>query len=87
MADAAVLKGRVNLIDSKIKNLKDEKNIIMSEELEESVAVSKAADLKLNLAINKINLLSQAGNGLIENLLSLSNGPQKAPGLLGLMGY
>ena len=87
MADAAVLKGRVNLIDSKIKNLEDEKNIIMSEELEESVAVSKAADLKLNLAINRINLLSQAGNGLIENLLSLSNGPQKAPGLLGLMGY
>ena len=80
MADAAVLKGRVNLVDSKIENLKEEKNLIISEELEEADAISKAAELRLKLTINKIDLLSQVSNGLIENMLSLSRGPQQAHG-------
>ena len=60
---------------------------MISEELDASKALSKAADTKLRLALINIDMISQANSALVENMLTLSNGPQKAAGLFGLMGY
>ncbi len=86
-ADAAVLEGRIKLVDAKINSFEAEKDLIVSEEVDASNAVTKAADLKLRMSLINLNLLSSASNGLVENMLSLSRGPQKASGLFGLMGY
>ena len=87
MADASVLEGRVKLINTKINNLEAEKEHFISEEIDASNAISKAADLKLRLSLINMDQLSQSSNGLVENMLSLSRGPQKAGGLFGMMGY
>ena len=87
IADAAVLEGRIKLVDAKINSFEAEKDLIISEEVDASNAVTKAADLKLRMSLINLNLLSSASNGLVENMLSLSRGPQKASGLFGLMGY
>ncbi|MCH2314370.1 MAG: hypothetical protein MK411_10285 [SAR202 cluster bacterium] len=87
MSDAAVLEGRIKLVDSKINRFEAEKDLIVSEEVDASNAVTKAADLKLRMSLINLNLLSAASNGLVENMLSLSRGPQKASGLFGLMGF
>ncbi|MBD47073.1 MAG: hypothetical protein CMM36_06170 [Rhodospirillaceae bacterium] len=86
-ADAAVLEGRIKLVDAKINSFEAEKDLIVSEEVDASNAVTKAADLKLRMSLINLDLLSAASNGLVENMLSLSRGPQKASGLFGLMGY
>ena len=67
--------------------MEDEKLRIKAEELEASSAKTKAADVKVQLALNNINLLSQVGSGLIENMMTLSAGPSKALGVFGLLGY
>ena len=87
IADAAVLEGRIKLVETKINSLESEKDLIVSEEVDASNAVTKAADLKLRMALINLDLLSASSNGLVENMLSLSRGPQKASGLFGLMGY
>ena len=87
MSDAAVLEGRIKLVDAKINSFEAEKDLIVSEEIDASNAVTKAADLKLRMSLINLDLLSAASNGLVENMLSLSRGPQKASGLFGLMGY
>ena len=87
LTDAALLEGRIKITDAKLKNLEAEKKLLISEEIDESKALSKAEDTKVRLALMKIDLISQANNGLVENMLMLSNGPQKASGLFGLMGY
>ena len=86
-SDAAVLEGRIKLVDAKINSFEAEKDLIVSEEVDASNAVTKAADLKLRMSLINLDLLSAASNGLVENMLSLSRGPQKASGLLGMMGY
>ncbi|SVB77542.1 uncharacterized protein METZ01_LOCUS230396 [marine metagenome] len=86
-ADAAILEGRIKLVDAKINSFEAEKDLIVSEEVDASNAVTKAADLKLRMSLINLDLLSSASNGLVENMLSLSRGPQKASGLFGLMGY
>ena len=86
-ADAAILEGRIKLVDAKINSFEAEKDLIVSEEIDASNAVTKAADLKLRMSLINLALLSAASNGLVENMLSLSRGPQKASGLFGLMGY
>ena len=86
-ADAAILEGRIKLVDAKINSFEAEKDLIVSEEVDASNAVTKAADLKLRMSLINLDLLSAASNGLVENMLSLSRGPQKASGLFGLMGY
>ena len=86
-ADAAILEGRIKLVDAKINSFEAEKDLIVSEEVNTSNAVTKAADLKLRMSLINLDLLSAASNGLVENMLSLSRGPQKASGLFGLMGY
>ena len=87
LADATLLEARIKLINSKIQNLEDEKLRIKAEELAASSAKTKAADVKVQLALNNINLLSQVGSGLIENMMTLSAGPSKALGVFGLLGY
>ena len=72
---------------SKIENFEDEKDRIRSEELDTSSAESRAADLKLRLTLDNINLLSSINNGLVENMLSLSTGPSPAQGVFGIFGY
>ena len=67
--------------------MEDEKLRIKDEELAASSAKTMAADLKIRLALNNINMLSQASNGLLENMLTLSAGPPKALGVFGLLGY
>ena len=86
-ADAAMLEGRIKLINSKIRNLEGEKLRIQAEELETSSAKTKAADVKVRLALNNINLLSQVSSGLLENMMTLSAGPPRAAGVFGLLGY
>ena len=86
-ADASLLEGRINLVDSRIENLEDEKRRIRSEELDASSAESAAASLKLRLALDNINMLSSVSNGLVENMLALSSGPSPAQGIFGLYGY
>ena len=87
LTDAALLEGRIKIADTKINSLEAEKQFMISEELDASKALSKAADTKLRLALINIDMMSQANSGLVENMLTLSNGPQKAAGLFGLMGY
>ena len=87
IADAALLEGRIDLVNSKIENFEDEKDRIRAEELDASKALSKAADVKLRLALDNINLLSSLNNGLVENMVALSAGPSPAQGLFGIMGY
>ena len=87
ISDAAVLEGHIKLIESKIKSLEAEKDLIVSEEVDASNAITKAADLELRLSMINLDLLSTSSNGLVENMLSLSRGPQKASGLFGMMGY
>jgi len=87
IADASLLEGRIDLVDSKIENLEDEKDRIRSEELDASGAESRAADLKLRLALDNINMLSTVSNGLVENMLALSSGPTPAQGVFGIFGY
>ena len=43
--------------------------------MDASKALSKAADVKLRLALDNINLLSSLNNGLVENMVALSAGP------------
>ena len=87
LSDAAVLEGHIKLVESKIKSLEAEKDLIVSEDIDASNAVTKAADLKLRMSLINLDLLSASSNGLVENMLSLSRGPQKASGLFGMMGY
>ena len=87
LADAAVLEGRIKLVDAKINSFEAEKDLVVSEEVDASNAITKAADLKLRMSLINLDLLSAASNGLVENMLSLSRGPQKASGLFGMMGY
>mgnify|MGYP003307398848 CR=1 FL=1 len=69
LTDAALLEGRIKITDAKLKNLEAEKKLLKSEEIDESKALSKAEDTKVRLALMKIDLISQANNGLVENML------------------
>ena len=85
-ADATLIDANVQLINEKVRQLDDEKRRITREELDETAAVSRAANLKLRLAINNINIMSQMSSGLIENMLQLTAGPSRGPGVFGILG-
>jgi hypothetical protein len=85
-ADATLIDANVQLINEKVRQLDDEKRRITREELDETAAVSRAANLKLRLAINNINIMSQMNSGLIENMLQLTAGPSRGPGVFGILG-
>ena len=85
-ADATLIDANVQLINEKVRQLDDEKRRTTREELDETAAVSRAANLKLRLAINNINIMSQMNSGLIENMLQLPAGPSRGPGVFGILG-
>ena len=74
-------------IDLRIKILEKEKDTIRQEELDASRAVSLAADMKLQLTLNNMNLLTSGNNAIVENMLSLTSGVAKGPGVFGFMGF
>lgn len=87
LASATLFQGQIKSIDLKIDNLEEEKDNIRQEELDDSRAQSLAADMRVQMTLNNINLLTQTNNGLVENMLNLTRGPAAAPGLFGIMGY
>ncbi len=85
-ADATLIDSNVQLVNDKVRQLDAERHRIMDEELDATGAVNKASALKLRLTINNINILSQMSSGLIENMMQLTNGPSKGPGVFGILG-
>ena len=71
----------------KKKNSEDKDNDIITTEIKESGARNRAAQLKLAVTVNNLNLVSQNNQGLVQNLLQAAQGPGSAPGIFGLMGY
>lgn len=86
-ANAVLLDGNISLTKLKIEKLERERANIIAEEFDATTAAARAANLKMQLAINNINMLTSASNGLVENMINLVNGPQKAGGLFGMMGF
>lgn len=85
-ADASLIDSNIQLINEKVRQLDGERKRIIDEEFDATAAVTKAANLKMRLAINNVNMLSQVSSGLIENMMELTNGPGAGPGVFGLMG-
>jgi hypothetical protein len=85
-ADATLIDGNVQLINEKVRQLDDERKRIKDEELDATAAVNRASALKLRFTINNINILSQMSSGLIENMMQLTSGPSKGPGVFGILG-
>ena len=86
-ANTSLLQGNNNLINEKINLLEKNVSTIISKEISENAARDKAANLKFNLAINNINIISQNSQGLIQNMLSGAQGPGPAIGVFGLLGF
>ena len=86
-ADATLIQSGSSQAQDRITNLDREINSIKTEQLDESTAKSKAAKLKLSLAVNNINLTMQHNTSLIQNLVSLTEGQGPAIGVFGMMGY
>ncbi|MEE2760862.1 MAG: hypothetical protein VYE18_05400 [Pseudomonadota bacterium] len=85
-ADAALIDGNIKLVDEKVRQLNGEIQRIKAEEFDETAAVTRAANLKMRVAVNNINMVSQFNSGLIENMLEMVNGPGPAPGVFGILG-
>lgn len=86
-AQATLVSTSNSMIQEKINQLSSEIQSITQEELTETDAQGRAARLKMTLAINNINLAAQAGSGMIENLMVLTQGNQPAVGVFGMLGY
>ncbi|MCD6074276.1 MAG: hypothetical protein K0Q70_1159 [Rhodospirillales bacterium] len=86
-ADATVMLNANKTIQGKISNLNRDIDAITREELDEAGAKTKAANLKMSLAINNINLVAQHNTALVQNLLDMTQGLARAPGVFGSMGY
>ncbi|NQV54786.1 MAG: hypothetical protein HQ503_02920 [Rhodospirillales bacterium] len=85
-ADTTIIEGSVKLINDRVAKLDKQAAKILQEEFKDSSARSKAANLNLIFAINNLNILSQSGSGLVENLIASTANQEPARGLLGLMG-
>jgi hypothetical protein len=86
-ADATIMLNANKTIQGRISNLNKDIDAITREELDESAAKTKAANLKMSLAINNINLVAQHNTSIVQNLLDMTQGLTKAPGIFGSMGY
>ena len=86
-ATAALLQASNQMMSERVSNLSEEIAAITKEEVDETAAKAKAARLKLSLAVNNINLVTQQSTGLIQNLLDLTQGLGAAPGVFGVQGY
>lgn len=86
-ADATIMQNANKTISARVANLNKDISAITREEIDETAAKSKAANLKLQLAVNNINLVAQHNNALVQNLLDMTQGQSAAPGVFGSMGY
>lgn len=86
-AQATLVEGRANSVTTSLSNLESEIDDLIDKQLDENQAEIAAADLKLRLALNNINLISQNNQGLVENMVIASQGLAAAPGVFGTLGY
>lgn len=86
-AKASLLQNSSRIVLAKVSDLGKEISKITAEEVDAAAAKSKAANLKMSLAVNNINLMSQNSTGLIQNLLDMTTGLGPAPGVFGQLGY
>ncbi len=85
--NAALLHSNDDLMKEQIAQLEKDVAGIVTTEIKENGAKSKAAQLKLALTLNNLNLVTQNNQGLIQNMLQAAQGPGEAFGVFGLMGY
>ena len=86
-AKSALLESNVSQATEKILNVDKEISDLVNKQLNENGAKNTAAKTKLGLAVTNLNLASSANSGLIENMLSLTQGPAAGPGVFGLLGF
>ena len=87
-ANSASLTSNVDMASDQIAKLEKEVSALMRESVTEVAATTRAAQLKMALAVNNINMLASMNNGLVENMTQLlSNGPGRAMGVFGYAGY
>ena len=86
-ATATMMQDANTTILKKVSNLNKEIDSITSEELDASTAKTKAAKLKISLAVNNINLVAQHSTSLVQNLIDANSGGSPAYGVFGMMGY
>jgi len=86
-ADATIMRNTDNSIGDRLRTLNKDIDAITREELDETAAKTKAASLKASLVINNINLVAQHNTALVQNLLDMTQGLSKAPGVFGAIGY
>ena len=85
-AKTTLLESNYSLINKKIANAEEDSADIVNEQITENAAKTRAANLKVTLAINNINMVSNANRGLIENMMILASPLPRAPGVFGIMG-
>ncbi len=85
--DATIMLNANKSIQARVSNLNKDIDQITREELDDATAKGKAANLKLQLAINNINLVTQHNNALVQNLLDMTAGPAAPPGVFAQLGY
>jgi hypothetical protein len=86
-AQAVVMRNADRTIGERVSNLNKEIDSITREELDDNAARNKAASLKASLVVNNINLLAQHNTSIVQNLLDMTQGLARAPGVFGSMGY
>ena len=86
-ANASLLQSNNNLIKKQIAQLEKEVAEIVTEEIQANGAKNRAANLKFTLAISNVNIMSKSNEGLILNMLQLTQPQSSASGIFGMMGY
>ena len=85
--NTTLLQGNNDLIKEQVAKLEKEVADIVSLEIKENGAKSRAEGLKFAITLNNMNLVSQNNQALIQNMLQAAQGPGDASGIFGLMGY
>ena len=75
------------MIKKQIAQLEKEVAEIVTEEIQANGAKNRAANLKFTLAISNVNIMSKSNEGLILNMLQLTQPQSSASGIFGMMGY
>ena len=86
-ANTALLQSNNDLVKEQIAQLEKEVAAAVSIEIKENGAKNRAEGLKFAITMNNMNLISQNNQGLIQNMLQAAQGPGKASGIFGLLGY
>ena len=85
--NTTLLQSNNDLIKEQVSKLEKEVADIVTLEIKENGAKSRAEGLKLAITMNNMNLISQNNQALIQNMLQAAQGPGDAMGIFGLMGY